>query len=759
MASQTKTTGGNAGQKNTIIEDAATGVIAFLQTIRKHWALVVACLVVALAGAVAYTKSQTPIYQATAMVEFDPHAIRPLTDKQESMAGFMSYWDNKEYYETQYKIITSNSVLMRVVRDLNLHNQGNAATSAGTADAKATTMSIEDHAGALRGQLKIEPVKNSRLILVMFSDPSPARARRICDAIIATYLEQNLEKTVHATSDAVIWLSGQVDHYKIELESNENALNEFKVRNELPSASLNEASNMLRLEMQSYNEALAKTRTKKQELLARHAELAKVSADNPDSLPASELLASAFLQNVRLQYQLAVKERGTLMAEGKGENHPLVRSADQKVAETKASLLGEVRNIQGAVARDLAVIQRQEGGDSALYEGSRRRAVDLNMKEIEYHRLDRAREQNEKLYAMLLERMKQADLARMMNVNNVRLVDAPLEPRSPIKPVLSTNLAFALVLGIAFGIAAAWTREQLDNSIKTPDDVEQKLGVTFLGLIPAIEGDAEVKKARRRRRFTTEGIEGPSELIVHERPLSGVAEAARVIRTNLMFMNPDKPYRKILVSSAAPSEGKTTVACSIAIALAQGGERVCIVDCDLRRPRLHRIFNRAGDQGVTNVLLGELTAAEAAKPTVVDNLWSIPSGPTPPNPADLLHSDRFRKFLDDLGEQFDRVILDSPPLVAVTDATILSTLVDGTVYVLRAFKTSKDLSRQGLRSLFDVGTPVIGAVLNAVNLNRLEYNYYHYYYYKRDGGYRSDPTTATTDDDDGERAAPPPPPN
>jgi capsular exopolysaccharide synthesis family protein len=246
-------------------------------------------------------------------------------------------------------------------------------------------------------------------------------------------------------------------------------------------------------------------------------------------------------------------------------------------------------------------------------------------------------------------------------------------------------------------------------------------------------------------------------MIVHEHPLSGVAEAARAIRTNLMFMNPDHPFRRLLITSAAPSEGKTTVACSIAIALAQGGQRVCIVDGDLRRPRLHRLFNRVGDHGVTSVILGEATAEEVAKPTDIENLWSVPAGPVPPNPADLLHSERFKKFLADLSERFDRVVIDSPPIVPVTDSAIISTLVDGTVFVVRAFKTTRRLTQQGLRALRDVDSPVIGAVLNAVNLNRREYNEYYYYYYRRDG-YRYDPVLdakTAKEDREGGTAAPP----
>jgi capsular exopolysaccharide synthesis family protein len=219
-----------------------------------------------------------------------------------------------------------------------------------------------------------------------------------------------------------------------------------------------------------------------------------------------------------------------------------------------------------------------------------------------------------------------------------------------------------------------------------------------------------------------------------------------------MFMSPDDPVKRILVTSAAPTEGKTMVACSIATALAQGGLRVCIVDCDLRRPRLHRVFDRVGDTGITNVLLGEATLDEVARPTVVENLWSIPAGPMPPNPADALHSQKFRDIIRELGERYDRVVIDSPPLVAVTDATILSKMCDGTIFVVRAFRTSKFLCRQALRSLRDVDAPLLGVVLNSVDLNKHEYayNYYHYTYYKRQGYGRVEQSEA---------AEAPPPPN
>jgi capsular exopolysaccharide synthesis family protein len=302
------------------------------------------------------------------------------------------------------------------------------------------------------------------------------------------------------------------------------------------------------------------------------------------------------------------------------------------------------------------------------------------------------------------------------------------------------------------GVAAASARAFLDRTLKTPDDVERDLGVPFLGLIPEID-ETSVRygrKGKSRRR-----IRGPDvnrELIVKEYPMSGTAEAARAIRTNLMFMAPDKPYKTILITSGGPAEGKTTVACCIAIAMAQAGQRVILIDCDLRRPRLHRIFNKSNDLGITARLLEptKLDDTEEIK-TDIPNLSVIPAGPIPPNPSELLHSERFKSLLKMLAGHYDRIIIDSPPIVAVTDATVLSTLVDGTILVAKAFTTRKDLARQALRAIADVGAKTAGTILNAVDLDRHEYKYY-YYYYKKDGYYASAPGSAPS-------AQPSPPPS
>jgi capsular exopolysaccharide synthesis family protein len=280
-----------------------------------------------------------------------------------------------------------------------------------------------------------------------------------------------------------------------------------------------------------------------------------------------------------------------------------------------------------------------------------------------------------------------------------------------------------------------------------------------LGLLPSVQtqgaGPSYGKRSRRKRgeRDPVAAPQGKPELIVHDQPTSGVAEAARALRTNILFMSPDRQFRTLLVTSAAPSEGKTTVACCIAIAMAQAGRRVALFDCDMRRPRVHRVFGKTNEVGITTALIAPETIDEIIRPTQVPNLSVITTGPIPPNPAEILHSEAFSTLLKSLSQRFDHIVIDSPPVAPVTDAAILSTRVDATILVVRAFKTSKELARRAVRSLRDVGNHNVGTVLNAVDFERREYGYYQYYYYRREG-YAADSQHPGESTDD--TAAPPP---
>jgi capsular exopolysaccharide synthesis family protein len=304
---------------------------------------------------------------------------------------------------------------------------------------------------------------------------------------------------------------------------------------------------------------------------------------------------------------------------------------------------------------------------------------------------------------------------------------------SATRPNVKMNLVVSAVLGLVAGLLGAILKDLLDRTIKTPADIEGIVGLPVLGVLPLVNESA--RKASyygRKRKAATDQDDSPAEFLVHNLPKSGAAEAARAIRTNLQFMALDRPTKALLVTSAGPGEGKTTIACTIAIALAQAGHRVVIVDCDLRRPRIGRLFDVPGDVGVSSVLVGDATAESLPMATQIERLDVVSSGPIPPNPSELLQSDRFRQLLAYLVGRYDRVVIDSPPILPITDAAVLATQVDGLVLVTRAFKTTKEHAKQARRTIETIGGRIFGCVLNAIDLSKVEYKNYYYHYYKKD---------------------------
>lgn len=711
------------------------------RTVRKHWTSALAAALLISVSVAFYTLGQTKVFEATATLHFDPNPPRPLGGKVETVVemGSGPVWDTREYMETQYQILQSMRVSQAVVAELGLHRDVgfmyNLPKEAPLP--KMGPITEEQAAETLKARIKVEPVKGSRLALVRLQDANPERAARVLSAVADTYVRQNIDIAVEATVQANGWLNEQMNKLKVDLESSEMALHDYKKSNNLLSAQFDDRSNMLREQMAQLNQLLTAVRAKGKEAQARRDQVAKVKIDDPSELPAFELLQSTVLQQLRSSYSEAKREREALLRGGKGENYDAVKAAEGRIDETRRAILREVKNIQGALDRDLSSVRQQEGGLAGLFEQSKKEALELNLLEIEYNRLRRSKENNEKLYSLLLERTKESDLARMLNVNNVRVLDRPRIPRAPVRPNVPLNIGAGILLGILLGIGTAMARAMLDRTIKTPGDVEQVLGVSFLGLIPELEITKDTLPAAKQRRRNRGGATPGRELVVHEMPTSGIAEASRSIRTNILFTAPDKPYKVMLVTSAAMGEGKTTVACCIAIAMAQTGKRVVLVDCDLRRPRMHRIFQKQSDRGLTTALLEE-GQDDHTEETEVPNLSVYVAGPHPPNPAELLQSERFKTVLKRLTTKFDYVILDSPPVLAVTDAAVLSTLVDGVVMVTRAFQTRKELAQHAVRRLTDVGAHVAGIVLNAVNLTKDEYKY-SYQYYRRGGYYADEP--------------------
>lgn len=723
---------------------------ALLRSLRKYWATALAAMVLVIGGTVFYTMGQKRIYEAGSTVMFDPNPPRPLGSRVESVVdmGSGTYWDNQEYYETQYAIIQSRRVALAVVQDYGLHNdpawlqnlpEGGEAKPQGE-------VTPEQAAEVLRGRIKVQPVIDSRLAKVKYRDANPERAQRVLSAVVDTYVEQNLENALASTSSATDWLSGQLDSLKSDLESSEMNLHQYKKKNDILSIAFDDKSSMLGEQLSQINQELTRVQAELQEASARYRQLTRTPVDDPTAIQAHELLRSPLMGTLRAEHAKALSEKKALLGENKGANHPEVKAADARVKAAEKAILKEIENVKRAYRGDVAVLSHHAGGLQAMLDAAKQQAHEHNLLEIEYKRLSRAKNNTEKLYAMVLERTKESDLTQMLRVNNVSIVDRPLTPSAPVSPRVPLYLMIGTLLGLAVGVGAAFGRGLLDRTVKVPEDIEHDLELTVLGLLPASDkAQSPTYGARRKKRKRGARIEesGKPELVVHDEPMSSIAEAARSIRTNLMFMATDHPYQTLLVTSAGPSEGKTTVACCIAIAMAQAGQRVVLIDCDLRRPRIRRVFDiSADDQGLTTALLGEPLDAGLFE-SEVPGLTILPAGPVPPNPAELFHTERFRSLLEEVKGRFDRVIIDSPPVAAVTDPTILSTIADGTVLVVRANQTRKEVARHAVRSLQAVGGNLSGVVLNAVDFSRSEYSYSYY----RKGDYYGTPPASSDDRD------------
>lgn len=744
------------------LPDVRLSALALWLAIRKNRLLVAILVILVSVGTAFYTLGSTKIYEATATIVFDPNVPRPLGEQASAAVGdSSSYWNNKEYYATQNWMIRSMRVATQVVKDLELNkDQSFIANAPGTSKSGTAKASVEDAATILMKRLNVEPIKDSRLTAVTYRDADPVRAQRVLGAVVDTYTQDNLDDVFESATTAADWLRGQISGLRNDLESSELALHQFKMDRNILSVSIDDQSNMLRGEMTQLGQVLTEKRTRREGVLARLAELRKVSASDPASLPARELLESATLGSLRSHYVDAERELKALQAGGRGDNHPTVQAAQAQLGSLREALLAEVTNIQESYARDATGLDREISGLKSLYDAAEKRALDLNLMEIEYGRLRRGKETNEKLFSLVIERSKETDLTRALRINNVRVVDRPLLPKKPVTPNVPLNIAGGIAAGLLLGLMAAVGREQLDRTLKGPDEVERELGVALLGVLPEAPLAPEVtRRTARERRKKNPAVRDPMqdvpiELSAHHRPTSGLAEAVRAIRTNIVFMSPDNPHKTLLITSAVPSEGKTTVACSIATAIAQAGQRVVVVDCDLRRPRLHSVFKRRNDWGVTSALLDRSVVESIAFETEVPNLWLAPTGPIPPNPSELLHSEAFRAVLTHLQSRFDRVIVDSPPIIAVTDATVLSTLVDGVIVVVRASSTTKDLVRRALKSLRDVGSQIVGVVLNAADVEDDNYSAYKYYSYRREAYSAKPPASRSEEQPSSDQVSP-----
>jgi capsular exopolysaccharide synthesis family protein len=720
------------------IDAGGLDVLKLLRQFYHHKWLILAMVAVAVAGSYYWTLRLTRLYQADCTIEYDPNPMRPLGGDSDSAGGAYYFWSSQEFFATQNRIMTSRALAERIVRKLSLHQNADFMRVPRHQAKAWKGGDVITAALMLQGRIEVEQERDTRVVHVRVTDTNPERATMLANAVVDAYMEKTMEDRLGSTSNALDWLSGQLDNLKTQLESSELSLHEFVEHQANLTMPFDEQQKLVSANIERFSRRLTEARLQRIELAARFAGLE--AANNPDPMKVLHpvILGSVSVGALRQKYLDASTSRRALQIKY-GDNHPSIQTIDVQLDVVRAKLREEIDGLIEVTRSGLREIEVIENGVHQALEQANKAGLELNLQEIPHRRLQRERDNSSRLYGSILERTAETDLTHALQVSFVRVVDRALKPSFSIYPSYRKNLTVGGVVGLLLGLGLSFLLMQLDRVIRTVDDAES-LGFSMLGVIPKIDvsGASLGPKYGRRKRRTAPELVTNRDLVVHTHPKSSVAECCRTIRTNLTFMSADRPQRALVLTSASPREGKTTIALSLAISLAQGGKRVLLVDTDLRKPRIHKALDRSSAKGVTTVLVGAHTLKEAIQSTDISGVDLLASGPIPPNPAELLHTAQFRDLVADLRTRYDIVLYDSPPLMAVTDAAIIAPQVDGVVLIIHGQKTTREAARSALRQLHDVGANITGGVLNDVDLSSRQYGYGSYYYYRNDGYYSAE---------------------
>jgi succinoglycan biosynthesis transport protein ExoP len=718
------------------IPDAEESVLPIQQywnvILKRIWTILLVSLAVFTLVAV-YTFKQRKVYEArtSLIIELSTpqvlgRDVQPVMDLSQA-----DLWNTDQYFETQYRIIKSRKLAEKVVEKLGLADDPVFLGIDHLEDEEKISKALQDidPIERLISLTEVEPAAKTRIVTVKVRHTNPKMAAQLANTIAETYQSQNIEQRRESTYGAYEWLTEQYREVKEKLEASDAALYNFKRDNNILSTSLEDRQNITSQRLQDLNRQITDIQAERLRLQAEVDQIKRYHDGKHTGAPIAQVIDNPLVQNLKTSW-IDLRKRDAELSSRYLDQHPEVLAIRKQIKVVEDDLRKEVDNILSSSENRLRAVQSTEGGLRARLEELKDEALEINEKEVTYRQIERENETNQRLYELVLKRLKETDISRLLQENNIRLLDRALVPEEPVAPKVLVNLLIGLVLGLVCGVALAFLREMTDNTVKTQEDVEDLLGLTFLGVIPSI------KEAQRGPDKGQALADGPRrDMHVHEFPKSTVAECCRTIRTNILFMSPDRRMRRLMVTSAGPREGKTVSVANMAITMAQSNSRVLIVDTDMRRPRVHKVFGLHNEVGLTNLILGELDYDQTIKRTPVPNLDVLMCGPIPPNPAELLHTARFQEIVLALEARYDLIIFDSPPTIAVTDSMILSQMVDGVLLVVKGGQTSKAFVRQARERLVGVNAPILGCILNDVDLEDRQYGQQSYYYYRQYGQY------------------------
>ena len=686
----------------------------YLGSVRKYKWIIAAIVALATTGAVLYTSQQTELYQAQASMVIDPKLPDLLGQGQEMVAvGAGGQSSTAEYYRQQREVLQSYQLMRRTVEDNDLHLKLLAEE-----DREDLTQEevMDLTTRRLRNAVEVDYPEQNRIMYVTFKNPDPQLAADVANAHVDTYVSWTKGQLSLGTQRASKWLATELDLAEKKLRESETKLVEFQKANDILSVSLEDRQNMISANITRFTEALNDARAKRIELTASLARMRKSAREDVTKTPVFGLSETAALESVKSQYYL---ERNKFLEIEKevGPKNPEYQKQKAKVTDLLAALQNEAQLAIRTVEAQLAVASATEKSFESELEKHRQEAFQLGPKVVQFNQLQRDRKSNEDKYNILVQRLGTSDLNSRLDTVNVTPLDRARPPTEPFFPSVRRNVVFAGAVSLFLGIGLAFLLAFLDRSIKTLEDVQAAANLPVLGIIPML-GESDVPHADEKAR----------DLYVFQHPTSRVAECCRALRTNILFSGADKPLKTLVVSSPNPREGKTTSVIYLGTTMAQSGQRVLLIDSDMRRPRLHQSTAVPRQIGLSNLIVGEVDYADCIKTTDIPNMYVLPCGPLPPNPAELLMTHRFQLVLEELGRRFDRILLDSPPLQAVTDAVVLSRHTDGVILVVKAGKTLREDVTRSVRQIASVDGIVVGAILNELDLEERRGGYYYSYY-------------------------------
>jgi polysaccharide biosynthesis transport protein len=717
-------------------------LLDYVRVIYKRRWIITPVFVLVLTIGVVNTLRETPVYQGRTqlMIESDTPKVAKIDQMFDTASG---YYD-EEFRQTQFRILQSRTLAKRTIDNLKLWNRARlgdgpvprasfnvvdlamqgVSVAVGfvkgafnqappPAAAKEKTAVDETARQSARideflGGLSIVPVKNSRIVEVRYSSTDPVFAAAAANALSKAYIEQNMEFRFNTSKDAADWLGDRLSEQRRALEVSEAALQAFKEKNGTVSVA-DSASNIVVQRLTDLNGALTKAKTERINKEALYNQLQSAEGTgNLETYPA--VIANEYIQKLKADLADLQRQQATL-AQRYNDRHPEMIRIRSTIETAEAKLKGELTKVVESVRNEYQAAFSEERSLQSALEMQKTEALGLNRKGIEYGVLLREVESNKQIYDSLMQRTKETGISSELRASNVRVVDPAETPRSPVTPNIQRGLMMSLTASLVLALGLAVGLEYLDNRIKTPDQIRQDLGLPFLGMVPAIR---------------LKQLHGNTPLLNNGVP-SNFAESVRALRTGLLFSSADSGAKSLVVTSTGPGEGKTLVASNVAMALAQAGQRVILIDADMRRPRVHELFNCDQEPGLSNLLVGQDPENRVIRPSCVTNLSTVSAGHIPPNPSELLGSKRFKDLIASLEQRYDWIVIDSPPVLAVTDACLIAHDATGVLFVVGAEMTSRDTASVALDQLEAAQARFVGAVLNRVELKRHSYYYARYY--------------------------------